>query len=85
MLVKDLKKGNVYYLKCPVNNYKLKPFIFKKIEENSKSPFLYCVFDGIVSPKIKYPIVVLRDSCSNIVDYGTIDARILTPLEIELL
>lgn len=81
MLVKDLKKGNVYYLKSPVDNYELKPYIFNRFDHFS----YYCRFDGIESFGIIVPILVLRDDCSNIVSFGTIDAIPLSPLEVELL
>lgn len=85
--VKDLVKGQIYALRCPMNNYVLKPFIFDctKPSRNSFRMDMYeCYFFGIDSPNLIYPIGVLLEG-TKVLDYGWIDAALLTPLEVELL
>jgi hypothetical protein len=88
--VKDLVKGRIYTLKCPMNNYNLKPFIFDHIKPYRKTSFgtniCECYFFGIKSHNLIYPIAVLLDETLNeVLDYGSIDATLLTSLEMELL
>lgn len=78
--VEDLVKGQVYALKCPINNYALKPFVFACIKPHRNNAFYDCYFFGIQSPNLIYPIKVVLDG-----DYAMIDAILLTPLEVELL
>lgn len=84
MKVKDLVKGQVYSLKCQINNYALKPFVFDCIKPLN---FIYvCYFFGMEGPDLIYPIaVLLDDTFTKVLEYGTIPATPLTPLEVELL
>lgn len=85
MKVKDLVKGQIYALQCPMNNYALKPFVFDRIEPNKSVSYVYhCHFFGIESPNLIYPISVLLNG-TEMLDYGCINATPLTPLEVELL
>lgn len=90
MKVKDLVKGQVYALQCPINNYALKPFVFDRIKPRRSTALgmnIYeCYFFGMESPNLIYPVVVLLDKTfTKVLDYGTILATPLTPLEMELL
>jgi hypothetical protein len=90
MKVEDLVKGQAYALQCPVNNYALKPFIFYCIKPHRNTALginIYeCYFFGIESPNLIYPVVVLLDDTfTKVLDYGSILAAKLTPLEMELL
>lgn len=90
MKVKDLVKGQVYALQCPINNYTLKPFVFVSIEPHRNTVLgvgIYeCYFFGMESPNLIYPVVVLLDDTfTKVLDYGTILATPLTSLEAELL
>lgn len=84
MKVKDLVKGQVYALPCPMSGYVLKPFIFDKAHSFSSTLVRY-YFIGIESLDLIVPAVLLHDNLGNFVDYGIINARLLTPLELELL
>lgn len=85
MKVKDLVKGQIYALKCPINSFTLKPFIFDCIRPRRKDLGIFeCYFLGMESPNLIYPIAVLYDG-GEVLDYGTIPATPLTPLEVELL
>lgn len=77
--VKDLVKGQLYNLKCPVSGYELKPFIFDKLE------FGAAYFIGVQSPSLVVPLAGFYDSDTNRISYTLIDASPLTPLEVELL
>lgn len=86
MKVKDLIKGQIYALPCPVNGYILKPFIFDKVKSHSFSGTLAgYYFIGVESPDLIVPAMPLFDNLGNFVDYGILNARLLTPLELELL
>lgn len=90
MKVKDLVKGQVYALQCPINNYALKPFVFDRIKPHRNIDLgmnIYeCYFFGMESPNLIYPVAVLLDETfTKVLDYGTIRATPLTSLEMELL
>jgi hypothetical protein len=90
MKVKDLVKGQVYALQCPINNYALKPFVFDRIKPHRNIALgmnIYeCYFFGMESPNLIYPVAVLLDETfTKVLDYGTILATPLTSLEMELL
>lgn len=85
MEVKDLVQGRIYALQCPIHNFALKPFIFDCIKPHPKWLGIHnCHFLGIESPNLIYPLAVLYDG-TNVLDYGTIPATLLTSLELELL
>lgn len=90
MKVKDLVKGQVYALQCPINNYALKPFVFDRIKPHRNTVLgmniFECYFFGMESPNLIYPVAVLLDETfTKVLDYGTILATPLTSLEMELL
>ena len=90
MKVKDLVKGQVYALQCPINNYALKPFVFDCIKPHRNTALrmnIYeCYFFGMESPNLIYPVAVLLDETfTKVLDYGVILATPLTSLEMELL
>lgn len=84
MKVKDLVQGRIYAIPCPMNGYVLKPFIFDKIKPHNNFSFALH-FIGIEPPNLILPIMSLYDNFGNIVDYGEVDIRPLTSLEMELL
>lgn len=87
MKVKDLVKGQVYALQCPINNHALKPFVFDRIKPHRIWMNIFeCYFFGMEGSNLIYPVTVLLDGTfTKVLDYGTILATPLTPLEVELL